>query len=138
MSKTPTVHFEFADTIARSQLIYENGDSEQLALTTIGPGLRRLDESSFVGDALYGDIIRVKEMNDGALLFVEVAERTTLVSKSWIMSADVLKSERMETILKDVMRIGGMWELAFGGLLMVHLPPKVAETVFQQINTVWS
>ena len=84
MSKTPTVHFDFADIIVRSRLVYENGDSEQLALTAVGLDLRRLDESSFVGDARYGDIIRVKEMDDGALLFVELAERTTLVSQSWI------------------------------------------------------
>ena len=134
MSKTPTVHFDFADTIVRSRLVYENGDSEQLALTAVGLGLRRLDESSFVGDARYGDIIRVKEMDDVALLFVELAERTTLVSQSWIMSADVLKSERMDAILKNVMQVGGMWEQAFGGLLIVHLPPEIAEPVIHQIN----
>jgi hypothetical protein len=134
MSKTPTVHFDFADTIVRSRLIYENGDSEQLALTVVGLNLRRLDESSFVGDARYGDIIRVKEMDDGALLFVELAESTTLISQSWIMSAELLKSERMGAILKKVMQVGGMWEQAFGGLLIVHLPPEIAEPVFRQID----
>lgn len=134
MSKTPTVQFRFADTIVRSKLIFENGDSEQLALTVVGPDLRRLDESSFVGDFRYGDIIRVKEMDDGALLFADIVERTPLVTRSWIRPADVLKSEGMNAILTKVMQAGGMWEQAFGGLLIVHLPPEIAEPVFQQID----
>ena len=93
-----------------------------------------MEESSFVGEALYGDIIRVSEADDGALMFLEVAERSTLVSNNWIMSADTLGSPGIKAILTNVMELGGMWEQAFGGLLMVHVPPDFAETIFQQID----
>lgn len=134
MPTTPTVHFEFEDSIIRSRLVYENGDSEQLALTRVGPDLFRLDESSFAGDAVYGDTIRVKEMTDGALLFVEITDRSNLTTQSWILSAEVLKTERFQSILRGVMEAGGMWEQAFGGLLMVHTPPNIAKTISEQIS----
>jgi hypothetical protein len=134
MSKLATVHFEYTDNIGRSTLLYENGDSEKLALTVVGENLRRLDESSFLGEAVYGDVIRVREADDGAFVFIEVAQRTTLVSRTWIMSADTLQNQRIKAILASVMEVGGMWEQAFGGMLMIHVPPEVAEVVFQQLN----
>ena len=134
MPTTPTVHFNYEDSTVRSHLVYENGDSEQLALFRVSPDLRRLEESSFAGDALYGDIIRVREMDDGTLLFIEITERSKLVSGSWVMSADVIATERVQSILKSVMEAGGMWEIAFGGLLMVHLPPDIAKSIFERIS----
>jgi hypothetical protein len=54
------------------------GDSETLLLTLMGEDLFRLEESSFVTDAVYRDVIRATEAEDGALLFVEIAERSLL------------------------------------------------------------
>jgi hypothetical protein len=134
MPTTPSVHFNYEDSTVRSHLVYENGDSEQLALLRVGPDLRRLEESSFAGDAVYGDIIRVREMDDGTLLFIEITNRSNFVTRSWILSADALATERIQSILKSVMKAGGMWEIAFGGLLMVHLPPDIAKSIFEQIS----
>ena len=134
MPKTPTPHFEYDDSIVLSRLVYENGDSEQLALTRVGRDLYRLDESSFAGDAVYGDIIRVKEMANGALLFVEITDRSNLTTHSWMLSAEVIATERIQAILKSVMEAGGMWKQAFGGLLMVHVPPDIAKAIFEQIR----
>ena len=134
MPTTPTVHFDFDDSTVRCRLVYENGDSEQLALFRVAPDLRRLEESSFAGDAVYGDIIRVKEMDDGTLLFIEIADHSKLITRSWLFSAEVLATERVQSILKSVMESGGMWEIAFGGLLMVHLPPDIAKSIFEQIT----
>jgi len=100
----------------------------------MGPDLYRLDERSFASDAVYGDIIRVNEMANGALLFIEITERSTLTTQSWILSPEVLGTERIQSILNSVMEAGGMWEQAFGGVLMVHTPPGIAEMIFEEIT----
>jgi hypothetical protein len=51
-----------------------------------------------------------------------------------MLSKEVLATERFKEILATVMSAGGMWEQAFGGLLIVHTPPRVAETIFEQIR----
>jgi hypothetical protein len=134
MPESPTVHFEFKRTGARFRLVYENGDSEQLALTSVGPDLYRMDESSFAGNAVYRDVIRTRVMADGALLFVEIAEHSTLTTQSFILSAETLPTERIQSILNRVMEAGGMWEQAFGGVLIVHTPAGVAESIGREIT----
>jgi hypothetical protein len=86
------MHFEYED----SCVVYENGDSEQLLLTNMGPDLYRLEESSLLFDAVYGDIIRVKMMADGALLFVEIAERSNLTTQRWILGMG-MTNERIQS-----------------------------------------
>jgi len=135
MPNDPTVHFEYnGDDADRSRVAYENGDSEQLKLTAVAPELYRLEESSFAGEAVYGDIIRVHHMSDGALLFREIAECSTLTTQSWILSESVLGTERIRRVLAKVIDAAGMWEQAFGGMLIVHTPPGIAKAIFDEIT----
>lgn len=135
MPNDPTVHFEYSeDGDARSQVVYENGDSEQLKLTAVAPALYRLEESSFAGEAVYGDTIRVQNMADGTLLFREIAERLALTTQSWIVSASILGTEKIRTVLAKVIDSGGMWEQAFAGMLFVHTPPSVLFSALQQLS----
>ena len=132
---TIPVHFNFGEAgDGRNLIKYECGDSERLMLTEVGPGLFRLEESSFAGDAVYGDIIRADRTADGDLTFHGIVERSPLVTQSWILSPDVLATERIRRLLTDVMDAGGMWEQAFGGLLMIHAPENIAKAIFDQID----
>lgn len=125
----PTVHFDFEGNGARYRVFYENGDSESLAMTKVGPDLYRVDESSFVGDAVYGDVIQAELRDDGSLLFQKIAERSKLVTQSGIFSKEFLLTDRVRSILDFVMESGGMWEQAFGGMLIIHTPAEIADTV---------
>ena len=98
------------------------GDSERLLLTPIGENLFRVEERSFVTDAVYRDVIRATEIQDSALLFVEIAERSPLVTNSWILSLELIQSDAVQLVLKQVMDQGGNWEQVFGGVLLVHTP----------------
>lgn len=129
------VHFNFGEAGDERKLIrYEGGDSERLMLTAVGPDLYRLEESSFAGDAVYGDIIRADRSSNGDLTFRDIVERSPLVTQSWIISADVLSTERIKKILSTVIDAGGMWEQAFGGLLMIHAPENIAKAIFDEID----
>jgi len=68
------------------------------------------------------------------LLFAEIVERSELTTQSWLLSAEVLATERIQSVLNNVIEAGGMWEQAFGGLLLVHTPADMAKAVFENIT----
>jgi hypothetical protein len=138
MANNVTVRFEYRGNVQRFNLVYANGDSEQLALTCVGRELYRLGESSFIGEAVYGDTICAEKAEDGSLLFKEIAERSKLITQSLILSAEFLQAERMRSILENVMSAGGMWEQAFGGLLIIHAPQEIATAVLDEIKEIWA
>ncbi len=122
--------------LAEREIRTATGDSETLLLTPVGENLFRIEESSFVTDAVYRDVIRVTENQDGTLLFVEIAERSPLVTNSWILSQDLIQSDAVQAVLKRIMEHGGNWEQVFGGGLIVHTPPEMAEEVDEHIRRI--
>jgi hypothetical protein len=112
------------------------GDSEKLLLTAVGGDLFRLEESSFITDAVYRDVIRATETEDGALLFVEIAERSPFVTNSWILSYELVQSDAVQQVLKQIMDRGGNWEQVFGGGLIVRTPSVMAQEVEDQIRRI--
>jgi hypothetical protein len=131
-----TVHFEYGENNAdgRTHVVFENGDSEWLMLAEVGGGLYRLEESSFIGDAMYGDTIHADATPNGELMFRGFAVRSPLASQSWVLSAWLIDSEPMKAILAGVIAAGGMWERAFGGFLLIHTPPALADAISGQIR----
>jgi len=136
MQSHPIVHFEYGENNAggRAHVVFENGDSEWLILTKVGEGLYRLEESSFAGEAMYGDTIRADSTPNGDLIFRGLAERSALKSQSWVLSAELIESEPINAILANVIAAGGMWERAFGGVLLIHTPPAITEAISERIR----
>lgn len=112
------------------------GDSETLLLTPLGAQLYRLEESSVIADAVYKDVIRATEAEDGALLLIEIAERSPLVTNSFVATQDFIECEAIQSILKAVMDEGGNWEQVFGGVLLVHTSPIRATQIEDQIRRI--
>ena len=123
-------------TAVERELRTATGDSEKLLLAPIGEDLFRVEESSFITDAVYRDVIRATETDDGALLFVEIAERSPLVTNSWILSQELIQSDAVQLILKQIMDQGGNWEQVFGGGLIVHTSPTTAKETEEQIRRI--
>ncbi len=111
----------------------ESGDSERLLLTAVGDNLFQVEESSFITDAVYRDVIRARETPEGVLTFVEIAERSPLITNSWILSQDTIESEAMKSVLARVMAEGGNWEQVFGGGLIVHTSPANARQIEDEV-----
>ena len=76
MPNAPTVHVEYEGNYDRTRIYFDNGDSETLILTPQGDDLYVLEESSFLGEAMYKDVIRATRREDGNLLFVSVERRS--------------------------------------------------------------
>jgi hypothetical protein len=114
----------------------KTGDSETLLLRPVGNNLFRVEESSFVTDAVYRDVIRATESEDGLLLFVEIAERSPLVTNTWILSQEVVQSEALQSVLKQIMDQGGNWEQVFGGVLIVHTSTETAQEIEEHVRRI--
>jgi hypothetical protein len=117
--------FEDLCTAVERELRTATGNSERLLLTPIGGDLFRVEESSFITDAVYRDVIRTTETDDAALLFVEITRRSPLVTNSWILGQELIQSDVLQSILKQIVDQGGNWEQVFGGGLIVHTSPRL-------------
>lgn len=118
----------------QTRIGFENGDSEDLLVTSLGGDLYRLEESSLLGEASYRDVIRARRLSDGSLLFQGVETRSDLIMQSWLLSEQIIASPLFCDILAQVMASGGNWEQAFGGLILIHTPQHLAEEVATRIE----
>lgn len=114
--------------------MYADGDTEELLLTPVGHELFLLEESSLLGHGFYHDTISTKTRDDGSLEFVEVVKPSGLSSSTWILSKSLVESETFSSVLADVMRAGGNWERALGGLVVLHLPPEEATSILERVK----
>jgi hypothetical protein len=128
--------FEDLCTAVERELRTATGNSERLLLTPIGGDLFRVEESSFITDAVYRDVIRTTETDDAALLFVEITQRSPLVTNSWILGQELIQSDVLQSILKQIVDQGGNWEQVFGGGLIVHTSPTTANEIEEQIRSI--
>lgn len=60
MENLPSLHLRYGDDDGGARFWFENGDSEDLLVTSLGGDLYRLEQSSFIGDAMYGDVVRAQ------------------------------------------------------------------------------
>jgi hypothetical protein len=97
--------------------------SETLRVVPSGGDRYRLEDSSFVGDLFYGDVVEIARQPDGTSVFTKLVSRSGLKITSAFLSAATQDSPGLQAILDRVMSLGGNWERAFGGFLIVHLPP---------------
>ena len=134
MPGLPTVHIRYDDNIARTRIHYENGDNEDLLVTPLGNNLYRLEESSLFGEASYRDVIHAARRDDGGLLFLNLETPSDLVMQSWVLGQEIIDSPGFRSILEQVMALGGNWEQAFGGLVLVHTPPDRVEEIAERIR----
>ncbi len=120
------------------KVIYSNGDSEDLLLQQLGPALFLLEESSLLGHGFYHDSFRATPNQDGSLQFDRVVTPSGLCTNTWILSQSLIESDEIRAVLSDVMALGGNWEQAFGGVLLVHLPLAAVAKIQERITAIAS
>jgi hypothetical protein len=109
------------------EVLFADGSSEQLSLTSLGGGSYRLEESSFFDDTInLGDVIAAEPMNEGRIQFVSVLRKSSYVTLRWAISKKVAESEGLTRFLEQVGAVGGLWEQAMGGMLILHIPQGTA------------
>ena len=116
------------------QISFQDGCSEGLLVTRLGPNSYRLEESSALGEASYHDVIEAERQPDGTLLFLRILTPSGLKTVSWILSLDYIESPDLTPLLDKVMAVGGNWERMFGGVLLLHLPPSEHDRISDDFN----
>jgi hypothetical protein len=115
-----------------TSLIMEDGSTETLMLTQVGQDLYRLDESSFLGDLKYHDVIKAEPQADGSLRLVGVSAPSEFRVLAWLLPEVLIDTTAVTSFLDNVMMVGGNWERTFGGLLTVHVPPSAESAIGEQ------
>jgi hypothetical protein len=116
------------------QIVYPDGSSEGLRVTPLGPKRYRLEETSFLEEVHYGDVIETEPQLDGSVLFRRVVEHSPLQTTSWMLTEQQMNAPNLQTLLDRIMQMGGNWERTFGGVLVVHLPLGVSMDLESEIK----
>lgn len=116
------------------EILYPDGSSEGLIVSSVGPNLFRLEESSLLGEAVFGDVIEAEPRQDGSLEFKRVAAESEMSTVSCILTLEQMNAPGLQPLLDRIMSLGGNWERAMDGLLMVHLPKSVHIDVEAEIK----
>jgi hypothetical protein len=109
---------------------------ETLRVVPLGENAFEVQDSSFVGDVYYGDVIEVVRQTDGTSAFVRLVKRSGLKITSAILTAEAQEAQELQSLLDRVMSLGGNWERAFGGYLIVHLPPDAQLDVEKELRAI--
>ena len=107
------------------EIVYPDGSREGLLVSSVGPNLYRLEESSLLGEAVFGDIIEAEPTPDGSLQFKRVASASDMNTVSCLLTPGQMNAPGLQPLLDRVMSLGGNWERAMDGVLLVHLPRSV-------------
>ncbi|HKE32124.1 MAG TPA: hypothetical protein VKD65_10400 [Candidatus Angelobacter sp.] len=119
-------------------IIFDDNGSEGLLVTSLGNNLYRLEETSFLGEARYHDIIEAEIQGDGSLRFVGVVTPSALKTSSLFLGKELIESPRLSAFLEKVMAVGGNWEKLFESFLILHLPADQESSLLPEFNTLVS
>ena len=94
----------------------------------MGPGLYRLEDTPVFAnrgdDPIHaGDVLELEPQPDGSYMLTRVAERSPMRHFMWVVPRSFVESPHYRAYAADVESVGGAWEVAFGGVVWVHLPP---------------
>ncbi len=116
------------------EIVYQDGSREGLLVSFMAPNLYRLEESSLLGEGVFGDVIEAELRPDGRLQFKRVASASEMNTVSCILTPAQMSAPGLQALLERVMSLGGNWERAFDGVLLVHLPKSVDVDVEAEIR----
>ena len=135
MDNSIPLSIEFAGENETSVEFPEEQVTVTLELTQVGPRLFRIGSVPVMIEAAsFGDVIEADSNTAGGLRFVRVAERGGWRTYDFVLPSELIESERVVTILDRVLSLGGRWELVFGGVLLLCLPPATSYNPTEDIQ----
>jgi hypothetical protein len=116
------------------QIFLADGSSEDLLVTPLGGKLYRLKESFLLGDARYHDVIEAEPGKETGLQMLRIVSRSGLSVITKILSKEFINSSELAALLEKIMSVGGNWESAFGGMLILRLPPENEASILRELE----
>jgi hypothetical protein len=81
-------------------------------------------------------IIEVNPKGENSADFVRIVKRSGFRVSCYLVRQKTIESPLFQTLLNKIMQVGGNWERAFGGFLIVHLPAAVDFDVDLELQTI--
>jgi hypothetical protein len=98
------------------------GATEKVSVEKVVVGIYRCLESCiFIEFINYGCEIEVEEI-DGKLNFLGLYKESPLKTFRYIWSKEIVESIECSKMKDEIMKMGGYWENAMGGVFFIHLP----------------
>jgi len=111
--------------------------TEDLPLTHLEGNQHRVEFSSLLADprVFWGDVIEINPTGDKSADFVRVVKLSGFRVYCRIIRPETIESPLFQGFLETIMQLGGNWERAFGGVLMVHLPADTEFDLERELQT---
>ncbi len=99
-----------------------------LLMTPLGNGQYRLEETPVLLEEplFFRDIIQASRHLGRGLNFQQLVEKSGLRVYDFLLPLEVAGSEELQVFLRRIKGDGGHWEVVFGGIVIIHLPPASA------------
>ncbi len=116
----------------------ECSEKEKLDLEHIDGNLYKLKMASLLSEEVgLGDIVKVQEVKDNVLFIERVVKKSEFKRFDWVLPKCIVESKEFKNLKKDIENECGDWEIAFGGLFIVHLPKGCSYDVHSQLQKVF-
>jgi hypothetical protein len=119
----------------RARITFGDVTNDELLVSSLGENRYRLEEAPLLTESVfYGDIVEAEKQADGSLLFTQVFERSGMKNYDYILPRSSFESAEFERLLERIDEAGGHWTQAFGGVLLVSMPPKSELNVSEEVE----
>jgi hypothetical protein len=103
---------------------FPDGMSGGVNCVEVGSDQYRLQHSELLLEhpLYFGDVIQLTRRSDGDFDFVKRTARALLRRSCFMLTKDQSRAPELETFLATVTAAGGIWEVWFQGIVLLHLP----------------
>jgi hypothetical protein len=122
-----------------TQISFDDGRSfESLIVTQLGTNEYRLEETPLLSETIisFGDVIKTEKNENSCLIFRQVISKAKLQTYQHLVSQQLLGAPEFKTLCESIIQLGGMWELALGGVFIVHIPNGINFDVSVEIEKI--
>lgn len=133
----PSLRLAFNDGLGIA-LSFADGITEEIPLTHVEDNQYRVEFSSMLTEprVFYGDVIEINPTGENSADFVRIVKRSGFVVSCRVIGQKIAESSLLQGLLDEIMRLGGNYERAFGGVLIVHLPGAADFDVDKELQTI--
>ena len=101
-----------------------HGTTEKIHCEKITDSIYKCLESClFIDFIKYGCEIEVENV-EGELSFLGLYKKAPYHAHCYVWSKEIIESNACEKMKEEIIRIGGYWESAMGGVFIMHLPKE--------------
>ncbi|MCA0757441.1 DUF4265 domain-containing protein [Paenibacillus sp. N4] len=109
---------------------------EIIDVSHLGKDTFQIEENPvFTEQIAYGDIIRVRWMDDVAI-YIETVKKSEYTRYNWLLSKEVIYSIELRMLKNKILEWSGKSEQVFGGIFIVNMPTQSTVDIHEEVQKV--